>query len=204
MARIRVDAASQRSIGILLRCAAFGALFAITACESIKVNSDYDHDVSFANYKTFSWISDHPMISKAPEVSPLAEGRIQRAITDNLTRKGMRYVADASKADVVIGFSVGAREKVSVTSNPYPAGVWPGAYGYHGWGGAYYNDVDVRQFTEGRLAIDVFDVGQKRPVWHGYGTKNVTSSMRKDPETAIHEAVTAILKDFPPGVAPPA
>jgi len=195
----RTYAASRRSIGALLRSAAIGALFSITACESIQVNSDYDHDVSFASYKTFSWISEHPMVSKATEVSPLAEGRIQRAIADNLTRKGIRYVADQAKADLVIAFSVGAREKVSVTSSPYPAGVWPGAYGYHGWGGAYYNDVDVRQFTEGRLAIDVFDMGQKRPVWHGYGTKNVTSAMRKDPEAAIREAVTAILKDFPPG-----
>jgi hypothetical protein len=77
-----------------------------------------------------------------------------------------------------------------------------GAYGYHGWGYGYYNDVDVRQFTEGHLAIDAFDVALRRPVWHGYGTKNVTSAMRKDPEKAINEAVTAILKDFPPGTAP--
>ena len=192
----------RRAFRILVGAAALGALLALGACESIKVNSDFDHDFVFANYRTFSWISDRPMISKATEVSPLAEGRIQRAITDDLSRKGIRYVADQSKADFVVAFSVGAREKISVTSSPYPAGVWPGAYGYHGWGYGYYNDVDVRQFTEGRLAIDVFDVAQKRPVWHGYGTKNVTSAMRKDPEKAINEAVTAILKEFPPGRAP--
>jgi len=190
-----------RASAILLRTAALGALLALAGCESFKVNADYDHDVAFGNYRTFSWISDRPMISKATEVSPLAEGRIQRAITDNLSSKGIRYVADQAKADFVVAFSVGAREKISVTSSPYPAGVWPGAYGYHGWGYGYYNDVDVRQFTEGRLAIDVFDVAQKRPVWHGYATKNVTSAMRKDPEKTVNEAVTAIFKDFPPGVA---
>ena len=192
----------HRVFGTSMRAAALCALLAVGACESIKVNSDYEHDVAFASYRTFSWISDHPMISKATEVSPLAEGRVQRAITNDLASKGITYVANPSKADFVVAFSIGAREKISVTSSPYPAGVWPGAYGYHGWGYGYYNDVDVRQFTEGRLAIDVFDVALKRPVYHSYGTKNVTSSMRKDPEKTINEAVTAILKEFPPGRAP--
>src|SRR5262249_9040041 len=139
----------HRAVGTSMRAAALSALLLVSACESFKVNSDYDHDVSFANYRTFAWISDHPMISNATEVSPLAEGRVQREIASDLASKGITYVADQSKANFVVAFSIGARDKISVTSSPYPAGVWPGAYGYHGWGYGYYNDVDVRQYTEG-------------------------------------------------------
>jgi len=64
---------------------------------------------------------------------------------------------------------------------------------------AYYQDVDVREYTEGRLAIDLFDVRRRRPVWHGYGTRSLTGREVKDPEKLIGAAVTAILADFPPG-----
>jgi len=174
-----------------------GLLVGLQACETMKVNSDYDRSVSFTGYDTFSWISEHPMVSHAPEVSPIAERRIQDAIVDTLGAKGIRYVPNQADADFVVGFSVGSREKVSVTSTTYPV-----AYrGVYRWGGMYYNDVDVRQYTEGRLAIDVFDTREKRPVWHGYVTKNVTSSDQNKREELIREAVAKILAGFPPGVA---
>ena len=90
---------------------------------------------------------------------------------------------------------VGARERVSVTSTPYPV-AYRGAWR---WGRAYYNDVDVRQYTEGRLAIDIFDAKEKRPVWHGYATANVSSATdRAERQALLREAVTKILAEFPP------
>jgi hypothetical protein len=67
------------------------------------------------------------------------------------------------------------------------------------WGGAYYQDIDVRQYTEGRLAIDVFDGKLKRPVWHGFATKTISSADQADPQKAIDAAVAAIVAEFPPG-----
>ena len=66
------------------------------------------------------------------------------------------------------------------------------------WGGPYYQNIDVREFTQGRLAIDIFDVKQKQPVWHGHATKSISSSDQKNAEALINKAVAAILKDFPP------
>lgn len=168
---------------------------ALAGCETINANADWDKSFAFSGYDTFAWVSEHPLVSKEAGTSPLAEQRIQRAITDVMLSKGIRLVDDPKQADFVVAFGLGAREKVSVTSTPYMGGYYGrGPY----WGARYYQDVDVRQYTQGRLAIDVYDVTARRPVWHGYATKNVTESMRADPEPHIREVVTAILAKFPP------
>ena len=169
---------------------------ALTAgCESISTKSDYDKAFNFGGYHTFSWISKSPLVSKAPEVSPLAEGRIENAVMSVLSQKGFRFVDNPANADFVLAFTVGARQEVRVTSNPYAAGYGAGPYM---WGGPYYQNIDVREFTQGRLAIDIFDVKQKQPVWHGHATKSISSSDQKNAEALINKAVAAILKDFPP------
>jgi hypothetical protein len=168
----------------------------ITAgCQSIQTYSDYDHRVDMSGYRTFSWISEHPMVDSSPAVSPLTEGRVQLAIIDVMQDKGIAFVADPKQADFVVAFTVGSRQKVRVDTTSYPIG-------YRGpfvWGPGYYQDVNVREYTEGRLAIDIFDTKLHQPVWHGYGTKSITGSDRKDPAAAIHKAVAAILRPFPPG-----
>ena len=70
-----------------------------------------------------------------------------------------------------------------------------------GWGGMYYGyemETTVRQYTRGMLAIDVFDVAERRPVWHGVAEKRITESDREDAAATIREAVNAILDGFPP------
>ena len=172
------------------------ATVALQGCETINAQSDYDKSFGFAGYDTFSWISEHPLVASEAGVSPLAEQRLQRAFTDVMQSKGIRYVADAAQADFVVAFSLGSREKVSVTSTPMYGGYYTmrGAY----WGAPYYQDVDVRQYTQGRLSVDIFDVKERRPVWHGFATKNLTESVRADPEPVIREAMAAILENFPP------
>jgi hypothetical protein len=177
-------------------CVVLLATWVVQGCQSIQTQSDYDKAFSFAGYDTFSWVSEHPLVAKEVGVSPLSEERLMRAFTDVMASKGIRYVADAQQADFVVAFSLGSREKVSVTSTPVYGGYYTMRRGY--WGAPYYQDVDVRQYTQGRLSIDILDVKERRPVWFGYATKNLTESVRADPEPVIREAVAAILKDFPP------
>jgi hypothetical protein len=180
------------SVPILSMVGALALL--LPGCASIQAKSDFDREANFAAYRSFTWIAAEPLMSAPPEVSPLASGRIQRAITATLQAEGYRYEANPARADIAIGFTLGARDKVRVDTSTYPVGF----RGPHRWGVAYYQDVDVRQYTQGRLAIDMFDTKLKRPVWHGYATKNLSSSDRKNAEQLILEAVTAILGGFPP------
>lgn len=186
---------SSAHSGVFRACAATVLLLGLPGCETLTAVADHDPAFSFAGYDTFSWISEHPMVSSAPGVSPFAEERIMAAITDTLRTKRIRYVTDATQADFVMAFSVGARQSVAVTSSTYPV-AYRGAYR---WGGAYYQSVDVRTYTHGRLAVDVFDVREHRPVWHGYATGNVASDDPLKRRQLIKDAVAKILESFPPG-----
>lgn len=164
-----------------------------SGCESITAKSDFDEQFDFRPYRTFSWISDRPMLAVSAEVNPLAQTRIQRAITNTLTSKGYQFTPDRNAADFVIAFTVGSRQQVKV--NTYPAGF----HRPYRWGAPYYTEVDVRQYTQGRLAIDIFDTKLKTPVWHGYATKNITGRDQANPDELVGKAVDAILAQFPPG-----
>ena len=178
------------------RAVVFAALLlVVVACATTKIETDYYESFSFAGHDTFAWISEHPLVVRSDDVSPFAEGRIQQAIIDTLQRKGIRYVADSADAKLLIGFSVTAKKRISVTSAPYP---WPHWGGYP-WVGAYYESVDVRQYAQGRLTIDIFDTEDKLPVWHGSATKNVDIDDEQKGKGMAHEAVGAILAGFPPG-----
>lgn len=183
------------------------SIVTLTACvvlsgcaTTTKGSADYDPSVNFANYHTFAWISQHPMIvatAQGQQISPLAEGRIMRAIADSLTSKGYRLLDTPDNADFVVSFTVGARDNIQVTSYPVAYRGFYGRAGY--WGGAYWgSDVDVQKFTEGRLAIDIFDRKEHRPIWHGWATKKITPKTQENPEPVINEVVAAILAKFPP------
>jgi Domain of unknown function (DUF4136) len=175
----------------------------VSGCASgFSAMYDFDHEHDFSNHKTWAWMSEHPMkIASTDRIpSPLLEPRLMAAITDNLAAKGYGKVEDPESADFVVAFTVGSREEIKVDTYP----TFYGGYGYpRGWGGAYYGvgygtQTQVRQYQKGMLAVDIFDVSEHRPMWHGVATKSITESDRKRMDETIHAAVTAVMANFPP------
>jgi hypothetical protein len=56
----------------------------------------------------------------------------------------------------------------------------------------------VRQYREGTLSIDIFDVKSHRPVWHGWAKKELSRKDIEQSEQPIKHAVAAVLEKFPP------
>ncbi|MEZ5557690.1 MAG: DUF4136 domain-containing protein [Pseudomonadales bacterium] len=184
-----------------MRYSTLGILISIlltTGCESVKTRTDHDPSIDFSTYHSFAWVSDDMSLSVQHDISPLTGERIRKSVAATLTGKGFAFTEDRTAADFLVGFTVGSRDRVRVDANAYPVGF----AGPYRWGRTYYQDIDVRNYTEGRLAIDVFDVRLKRPVWHGFATKSLSVRDREDPEGLIGRAVTGILADFPPVSAP--
>ena len=180
-----------------LRAATGVLLLSAVACSTLRVGTDYYESFSFEGHDTFAWAAEHPMIASSPDVSPFAEGRLQQAIIDALAQKGIRYVADPAQAKLLVGFSMSAKQKVSVTPVNYPAPYW----GMYPWVGSYYNNVDVRQYAVGRLTIDIFDTEGRLPVWHGWASRTMGSEDGQKGE-GLAKAVNKIFADFPPGSTP--
>lgn len=177
----------------------------LAACASgFKATYDSDPAHDFSAYQTYAWISGNPMIvgetNRIP--NPLLEPKIMSAIEGGLTTKGYTKVDDPEAADFVLSFTVGSREEIKV--NSYPSSY--AGYGYRGawgWGGPYYGvgmatETQVRQYQKGMLALDVFDVKERRPVFHAVAEKSITDSDRKKLDETVQAAVNAVLQAFPP------
>jgi hypothetical protein len=174
------------------------ALALLGGCAStLTARSDYDRGHDFSGYRSFAWIAADPIVSppgETPQVSPLNRRRIVEAIEAALVRKGYTRTADPGGADFVVSYTVGARDRISVDAWPAPYRTW----GRWRWPYAG-RDVDVRTYTEGTLAIDVFDGRTREPVWHGWTTKRITEQDVANAAARIREAVDVVIARFPPG-----
>ncbi|MCH8616508.1 DUF4136 domain-containing protein [Sphingomonas sp. SM33] len=180
-----------------MRCLVLASALMLTACTTgPDISSDFDPSVNFAKYRTYSWIYTAP-----PEgMNPLTYERVHASIDRSLAARGY---TQANPGDFAVAFTLGRRDKVQVTDfgpyGPYYPG-WGWGYRWGGWAPAY-RDVDVRNVTEGSLAIDFYDTTTKRPIWHGVATQEVTPG--KVDQALIDTAVDATLAKFPPTTAPP-
>jgi hypothetical protein len=164
-------------------------LFTLGSCSSIRVNSDFDKNVDFSQYKTYAF---HKNGIDKVEISQLDKKRILRAIDAELSNKGM---TKSDNPDVLINIFTKEREKVSV--NQFNAG-W--GYGW-GWGWNPYmwggQQNIATSSTEGTLFIDLIDAKKQELIWQGEGVGYITQN-RTDKEKRINEFVAKILTQFPP------
>jgi len=180
---------------------------ALAGCASnFEATHDSDPSNDFSGYKTFAWVSEHPMAvgNVTREPNPMLEQEIMVTVESGLGEKGYRLISDLEAADFALGLTLGSREQISASAYPtmsvgYRGYGYPNSWG--GWGSPYYamsTGPSVKQYTKGMLAMDVFDVEERRPVWHGVATKTIRESDIKDLDGTIQAAVDAILEGFPP------
>jgi len=183
------------------------ALVAVVAsCASTyeaKVGFDKNTKVDTSNYKTFAWLTSGKIMAPAEDINPVMKLRVDEEIVQAFTAKGYKLVADAENADFAISYTVGNRDKIKVSSYPatYKASFGWGRGYYGGYYGGMYGthmatETHVRQYTEGKLAIDVYDVKTHQPAWHGWATKRIASSEKEAPSSMIKDVVNQVVVQF--------
>ena len=183
-------------------------LFAVAlliGCSAPAPLIDYDSSYDFSKDRTFAFLSDHPLIrgEGATGGSSMMEGRLMQITENILAARGLTRISDPEKADLAIGFTLGARDKIQVNSYPQTYHSGYGRWGYGGrgyYGGGHYgaSTVNVRQYTEGTLAVDIYDTTGHRPVWHGRATRKITKKMQENPGETLREILGGIFATFPP------
>lgn len=194
-----------RSAGLLVM--AFVSLGLAACASTFEATYDSDPQQDFSVYKTWAWISENPMIvgsTSGRPANPLLQPKIMSAIETELSLKGYTRVDDPDTADFAVSFTVGSRDEIRVDSYP-TAYAGYGMAGYPRWGGPYYGygmgvstNTQVRQTTKGQLALDIFDVASRQPVFHAVATKTISDSDRKDMDATVQAAVDAVVATFPP------
>ncbi|MFY9241827.1 MAG: DUF4136 domain-containing protein [Polaribacter sp.] len=163
----------------------------LSACNSVKVVTDYDTKADFTKYKTFAFYKTG--IDKA-DISDLDKKRVLRAVETELLAQGF---TKSENPDMLVSFFTKSRRKVDINQN--------NNFGYgFGWGwnpwmwNGMNNNINVSEYTEGTLFVDFIDTEKKELVWQGIGTGALKLENVEKKEARINEFVKEIVSRFPP------
>jgi hypothetical protein len=180
---------------------ALALALALTACAASlpKIQSEHDGNVNFASYKTFAILRPR---ASGNAVDPGTVMRLtdpaQDAVREAMMAKGMTE-ATVEKADCAVRVSGQSMEKVEVTDWGYTA--YPYGARRTGWvygPGAYGSTVDVRQTTERKLIVEIYDNASRKEAWVGWSEHSGNGKV--EPEQ-LKEAIRNILARFPPAAS---
>jgi hypothetical protein len=168
-----------------------GALAAMTvACGySIKTATDYDRQVSFSNYHSFSILKGNST------GNPLMDQRAQDDVRSALTAKGWKEVPEGQGQTTVI---VHAATKTKHTYETMYDG-FGGGWGWRRGGGGGFggSTTFVNDYKVGTLVVDIFDAKTKQAIWHGSASDALSNSASSNAK-ATEEAIDKMFGSFPP------
>jgi Domain of unknown function (DUF4136) len=170
-----------------------GAIFLVQSCgPTLTITSDYDHNVTFTQYKTFKLYQPD---AQHQTVSALNQQRIFKAVAANLTSKGLLESNDA--ADLLVNIVTVIKNQQYLSANTYGSG---GYYRPYAWGGGYSTTtVTVENDKQGSLIIDIVDIKANKLVWTATGNQEIDKPLN-DPDTQIPTIVNKIMASYPPGM----
>jgi hypothetical protein len=156
-----------------------------SGCSSISTSYDYDDTYDFSRLHTYSWLP----VPTDQKQNELILKRVKTELSAGLADRGYREAK--GKADFRLAIHMGTERRVQVDD-------WGYAYGRHyGFGGA--GRLEVYEYDEGTLIVDMVDAGTKKLFWRGTARKTVDPGATPEKITAtVQEAVDKILKNFPP------
>lgn len=156
----------RRTLGMLAVALALGA------CASTPtISSDVTRGANFSNYKTYEWVNALPPAG----MNPVAYERVKQDVEGAMSAKGY---SKGSPGDLSLILTVGTRDKTDINT----------------WG-RWGHQVDVYQYTEGKVSLDAFDTKTKQPLWHGAASQTVDPG-KTDP-ALIDTAVAGVMAKFP-------
>lgn len=171
----------------------FLSLAFLTGCSSVKTTYDFDSTVDFSKYKTYEFTED---AMKIP-IQELDRTRLISAIDAEMGKKGF---TKSSTPDVWLDLQVKLEQKQSATATNTGVGYYGGPYRY-GYGAGYggTTHINVENYVDGTLFINMIDKGTEKLVWQGRGTKTLEENPSPEKKQAnITYGVQAIFKNYPP------
>lgn len=148
-----------------------------------KVRTDYDHNVSFSLYKTYSW-------AKLDMPSSLWNDRVKEAVDKALAAKGWKEVPAGGDVSIV---AVGTtREKPTLYTfyNGFDGWMWGGF-------GDAVATTTVENYRVGTLILDMYDSNTKKLIWRGSASDTLSDKPEKN-EKKLDKSVQNLFEHFPP------
>lgn len=184
-----------------MRLASAVAVVLCCACSNLRVSHDYDLDADFGALETYAWI-------EPDDVGP-DELNFRRAVAHvdaELSAKGFVLVgaegADFHVADFHVAVHFDTEQRVRVTDWGYGYD-WRFASNFDRRYGARLGPrVDVVEYEEGVLFVDVVEPSSGHLIWRGVARRPIDESATPaERDARMAESVARILEPFPPGGA---
>ena len=191
-----------RLLSMLIVCGA------LAGCAHTNARTDFDPSADFVSYHTYYWAGGKDITGGGNLENSLVDKRIKDIITAQLSSKGLSEVTESAKPDLVVLYWIGSKDKTSVESVPRTTTsarvVWSRYDPY--WGGRWgrtYDEVVVRNYTEGTLIVDLIDANTKQLAWRAYLVQTVDKDPQKTAQRAEANAMAAFAQYPPAKGAPP-
>ncbi|MCK5455237.1 MAG: DUF4136 domain-containing protein [Calditrichia bacterium] len=145
--------------------------------------------MDFSQFKSFKIYDGETVPGDELMKHPLIKKRVVSSVIKEMEAKGY---TSADNADMVLVIHAGVKDRMQVTN-------WGGYGWYDPWWGPYGGRVDVNEYEESTLVIDIVDSQENDLVWRGLGTKVVENYSNQDKmQKMIDNYVAQILVKFPP------
>ena len=177
----------MRSTKVVLVLSGIVLLFASTLSAQ-QVKTDYDRNVNFAQYKTFSW-------EQVKTKDPLDVDRIKSAVNAALTAKGWTRVDSGGDVSIV-AMEITHEQQ---TLNTFYDG-FGGGWGWRDFGGGGFGEATTttNTYKVGTLVVDLFETKTKQLLWRGSSSDTLSNNSEKNIKN-LDKGVEKLFKNFPPG-----
>jgi hypothetical protein len=176
---------------IYLSAAFLSALLLFTSCgPTLTVTYDYDHTADFSKYKTFKIVK---LEQQYQALSQLNQNRIINAVNAQLIAKGF---TPSDNPDLLVNITSILKNQKQIVANSYGYG---GGYRPYAWGGGNMSTtVNVQNYIEGSLIVEIAQAASNKLLWEGIGNQDIDSPS-SDPDKTVPAIVAKIMASFPPG-----
>jgi hypothetical protein len=175
----------MKTAPITIACTAF-ILTAVASVFAQHIQTDFDHQANFSQYKTYSWEEIKPANS-------LWDARIKSAVDAQLASKGWTQVATGGDVAIVAIKTT----KTQRTLQTFYDG-FGGGWRWRGGGGFGDATTTEQDYKEGTLVVDLYDGKTKQLIWRGSAEDTLSDKADKN-EKSLDKGVVKMFKDFPPG-----
>jgi hypothetical protein len=141
-----------------------------------QVQTDFDHQANFSQYKTYSWKEIKPPDS-------LWDSRIMKAVGAQLSAKGWTQVNSGGDVAIVSIKTTRTQRTLHTFYDNY--GDFGGGWGWRGFGGGGFggfgeSDTTEQDYKDGTLVVDLFDARTKQLIWRGRAEDMLSNKAEKN------------------------
>src|SRR3974390_1847686 len=128
------------------------ALVLFASSSDAKMSTDFDPNLDFSKFKTFAFIGGVEQLVRMQLNPEQLNNQIHRAVTRELTAKGLREVKPEENPDLVVRYWANSQKDVDMAASAN-WGVFGPYFGYH-WGFVYYS-METYTNHQGTLGIEL-------------------------------------------------